>query len=285
MIVFECSSSIDRGDGGEIQLRAAKAVLHALGMPSSWSKIRGQSRSRLPDSVPIRAIRHAMVQQLTPGTVHFGMRIVHMQGQTHLCHTATTSTVEDMEHARHVDTGGAAVGAFDVIVDASGLGSSLTRTCGVHHGAPRWVQLADAHAAIGDARQARRPVGLSRFLQSAWRLRYGGDDALHDGMQLGRRLGEMYRRLGDCSCRCPNPVHCEHACLPVQHLEHWIGEYASRGARRALKPTEPRWLLLGFAVLLLLLLLLGGVFAGQGAGVDATVAISDSVIDTISSLQ
>ena len=145
--VYERDSDIDQGDGGELQLRGMAATFAALGL--SWDDLRALSRSPRECSIPLRALRHALIGRLRHGTVRFGACVVDL-----------TPTITEADHLTpgplrcHFSDGSTSERAFDIVVDAGGLGPPLSRArTGQMHPTARVA--ADAHAAIGDARLAR----------------------------------------------------------------------------------------------------------------------------------
>jgi len=174
--------------------------------------------------VPLRSLKLALLAHLRSGTVKFGAQVIYLE--EHPCITSAANTtvskhVKDQERARatlysisacsfsnggegcpahdapihlvhcHCADGSVARG-FDAVVDASGFRPALLGTRLVHE----WHSLyaGDAFAAIGDARGAQK--GWIRSLFFGWR-RYicGGDDALNEGLELGRLLGEAAASL------------------------------------------------------------------------------------------
>ena len=141
---------------------------------------------------------------------------------------------------------------FDVIVDASGLGPPV----------------ADAHAAIGDARQARRPLGLDRLLFDLRRFRYGGDDALSDGLALGQRLGEAHTLIVKDQPRVLRGKQ------PLTLVRERLGEFTARAVKSPIRPTDARALRIVLASLAVsaAALVLGGVVASPGLTQVSTLA-------------
>ena len=186
--VYEQEASVDDGLGGEIELRCGTAAIAAVGL--SWNELRSASRScHHHHSIPIRAIRHALIQQLLPGTVRFGHGVIEC---TAACTHADRSLQPlrkrgrakhphameiDPSHRRvvcHFTDGTSSQEEFDMVVDASGLKRGLM-----------------SHAAIGDARLAQ--LGWWTSLcggTQVRRYRHGAVDALKDGVLLGTILGE-----------------------------------------------------------------------------------------------
>ena len=193
VLVLEKDSSIDAGNGGEIQLSSAARVLSELGLPTAWGHLRALSRSPRSTSVPIHELRCVLQGALRHNTVKFGMRVIDLLGceRDSSLGWAAPHAADELSCIRIVYADGSTSEAVDVVVDASGLGPPLMHGPAVHSLPSRDT---DTHAAIGDARVARRR-GLTALLFGWWRLCYGGDNALREGLELGRRLGKAHERL------------------------------------------------------------------------------------------
>lgn len=188
--VYERDDSIDRGLGGEIELRGAAVVevLQQLGL--TWQDLRSLSRSPRSNCVPVRALRHALRNALSEhAVVRYGVRVVRLTAAV-----TTDSPFDCRSYAGplylHFEDGTRSQHPADLVIDGGGLGVPLKPAhdgntfflpkCGggAHH------RIMDAHAAIGDARTAR--VGwLPDFVR---RYRHGAVGALSDGLELGTRL-------------------------------------------------------------------------------------------------
>jgi len=246
-IILEADASIDAGRGGEIQLRSTVIVSNELSdcsqsvahirasssLPFSrsqiltvrtWMRLRAASQSLRSSSIPIRALRKELAQQLRSDAIRFGKKVIDL-------------VPDETARVRCVFADGDESEPFDVIVDAGGLNPAFVQGPGIDPGKERCSCIAsqpvfDAHATIGDARLARQhgPGGL---LCSWWRLRNGGDDALADGVGLGKLLGEQ-AKLGGGWHKWPISYH-----LNRIHIEG----YAAHSVKVAPVPTDPRGVL------------------------------------------
>lgn len=195
--VYERDSSIDAGQGGEIQLPNAAAALYSIERltdeSSAWEALRAKSRSPRDHSVPIRALRSWLACQLRCGTIQYSTEVVD------LLQSPDGSTGCVYADGRFPQP-------YDVVVDAGGLSSPLFRSSRGHHQATRheFGQSKKAHAAIGDA-QAARASGLRSLLLGIRRNRYGGDNALREGVALGALLGGLVTRKHSTTLRTDPP--------------------------------------------------------------------------------
>lgn len=264
VVVFERQLSIEEGYGGEIELRGAAELLDRLCGPSTWSELRSQSNSLRPSSVPVQAVRRVLYDALHPSTVVcFGVAAV--------CPVQDgTRAGLQLQPTRLLLSDGRLSQPFDVLIDAGGLdgtlqcalpsdqvGKSSTSDVGQRSAcrasaavaaaaaADHGIRVADAHAAIGDSRAARRkaesfPFGvgwLRKLVMGVRRNRHGGSDALRDGAALGDHLG----RSALSGTFSSNAI---------------FGTlYACEGCRRSSQPSDPRQAMRGLLLLLVVPLL------------------------------
>lgn len=267
--VFERQSCIDDGYGGEIELRCeGPSALNELCGPSTWELLRASSNSSRPYSVPIRCVRRLLADRLHCGTIIYGAAVARqlqasVPGKNSADHTS-------MVHGVLAD--GSVTAAFDLFIDASGLaalpppspphGTRATRNAGMSTTTDAYdLRISDASLAIGDARLARR--GGRNTLLGLWgsivdgvrRNRHGGDDALRDGVALGRILGECAlrgRRPKDAGRFSRGCYPCLRESRGGAHLDADVERHSPRVKVWA-QPTDPRVALRWVRGLLLLL--------------------------------
>lgn len=187
--VFEQASSLEcPTEGGEINLPSARRVFEALNLCSTWDSLRASSLSPRLHSVSKAAVKRALASNLRAGTVIFGTCVVSVEQQTDNSCSCTCTCASGQRRD------------YSLVIDAGGL------LCAQLH----------AHAAIGDARASR-----SLSFMGWRRLKYGADDALCDGLDLGMRLSAQQR--------------------PHHLTRETLGRYeCKRQRRKPSRPTEGR---------------------------------------------
>ena len=186
--VYEQQQSIEAGYDGEIELRrAGPQVITSICGPHAWMNLRAKSHSPRPYSVPIQSIRQMLARRLRRGTARFGLEVARVVRQRRAESPRGVSFLL-------IDSNCRELGAFDYVIDASGLGGGRMldqlRPGGSTVQGDGW-QDATVDAAIGDAGTARRGAGmLGSILDGVRRNRHGGDDALREGAALGKLLAE-----------------------------------------------------------------------------------------------